>query len=58
MIRVGEDVTPPEENADLQIFIPERVHLLLKEVNGDLPHHNDMSHLNVGVAHNTIWKCY
>ena len=34
-------VPPPEENADLLGFHPERAHLLLQEVYGDFLHHND-----------------
>ena len=37
--RVGGDATPPEENADLPGFTPERAHLLLQGVYGDFPHH-------------------
>ena len=45
---------PLEENADLPDFAPERAHLLLQEVYGDFPHHNDRSHLDGGVADNAI----
>ena len=38
--RVGEDATPPEENADLPGFHAERAHLFLQGVYGDFPHHN------------------
>ena len=41
---VGGGATPPEENADLLGFTPERAHLLLQRVYGDFPHHNDGSH--------------
>ena len=32
------------------------MHLLLREVYGDFPHHNDGSHLDGGVADDAIWK--
>ena len=38
----------PEENADLQDFTLESMHLLLQEVYGDFPHHNNGSHLDGG----------
>ena len=56
VIRVGKDVPPPEENADLPGFKPERVYLLLWEVYGDFPHHNDGLHLDGGVTDNAIWQ--
>ena len=46
----------PEENANLPKFTPERAHLLLQGVYGELPHHNDGSHLDGRVADNAIWK--
>ena len=46
---------PSEENAGLADFNPDRAHLLLQEVYGDFPHHNDGSHLDGGVADNVIW---
>ena len=49
---------PPEKNADLPDITPERAHLLLREVNGDYPHHNDESHLDGGVADDNIWQSY
>ena len=52
----GGTYPPPEENSDLLDFTPECAHLLLQEVYGDLPHHNDRSHLDRGVADNDIWK--
>ena len=48
--RVGGYATPPEENADIPGFTPERAHLLLQGVYGDFPHHNDGSHLDGGIA--------
>ena len=45
---VGGDATPPEENADLLGFTPERAHLLLQGVYGDFLHHKDGSHLDRG----------
>ena len=47
-------VPSPEENTDLTDFTPEREHLLLQEVYGDFPHHNDRLHLDKGVADDTI----
>ena len=47
---------PLEENADLPDFRPESAHLLLWEVYGDFPHHNDGSHLDRGFAENAIWQ--
>ena len=44
MIRVGGALPPSEENSDLPDFTPERAHLLLREVYGDFPHHNNGSH--------------
>ena len=41
----GEDA-PPEENMDLPDFTLDRAHLLLQEVYGDFPHHNDGLHLD------------
>ena len=56
VIFVGGGLSPPEENADLPDFTPERAHLLLQEVYGDFPHHNDELHLDGGVEDNSIWK--
>ena len=53
VIRVGGDVTPPEENADLPGFHPERAHLLLQGVYGDFLHQNDGSHLDGGIVNDT-----
>ena len=53
---VGGGCPPLEENVDLPDFTPERVHLLLQDVYGDFPHHNDGSHQDGGVANNAIWK--
>ena len=47
---------PPEENADLPDFTPERTHMLLREVYEDFPHHNNWSHLDRGVAYDAIWQ--
>ena len=47
---------PPEENADLPDFTPQRAHLLLQEVYRDFPHCNYGSHLDVGVAYDAIWQ--
>ena len=47
---------PPEENAYLLGFTPERAHLLLQGVYGDLPHHNDGSHLDRGIADDAVWQ--
>ena len=56
VIRVGVDLPPPKENVYLPDFTPEHVHLLLQELYGDLPHHNDGSHLDGGVADDNLWK--
>ena len=58
VICMGGDVPPPEENADLLGFTPNRAHLLLQGVYGYFPHHNDWSHLDGGVADDVIWKSY
>ena len=47
---------PPDENADLPEFTPERAHLLFQGVCGDFPHHNNRSHLDRGVTDNAIWQ--
>ena len=52
----GETCSPPEENADLPEFTPERTHLLLQEVYGDFMYHNDGSHWDGGVADDAIWQ--
>ena len=44
----GGDMPPPEENADLPGFTPERVHLLMQGVYGGFPHHNEELHLDRG----------
>ena len=51
---MGGVLTPSEENMDLPDFEPELVHLLLREVYGDFPHHNDWLHLDRGVPDNTL----
>ena len=55
-IRVGIYLPYPEKNADLPEFTLEHVHLLLREVYGKLPHHNDGSHLDGGIADNATWQ--
>ena len=50
------DLPPPEENTDLPYFTPEREHLLLREVYGYFPHHNDESHLDRGVVDDALWQ--
>ena len=45
---------PPEENADLPVFRPERVHFLLKEFYGDFLHHNYRLHLDWGITDNDV----
>ena len=52
---VGGDATPPEENADLPGFTPERAHLLLQGVYGEFLYHNDGAHLDRGIADDDIW---
>ena len=54
--RGGGGLPPPEENADLPDFTPESSRLLLREVYGDFPHHNNGSHLYRGVANDAIWQ--
>ena len=49
---------PPEENADLLGFTPERAHLLLQGVYGDFPYHNDGSHLDRGISDDAAWKSH
>ena len=53
---VGGDATPPEENADLPGFTPERAHLLLQGVYGDFLHHNEGSHLDGGITDDATWQ--
>ena len=55
--RVGGDVTPPMENADLLGFTPERAHRLLQGVYGYFPHHNYGSHLYRGIVDDALWQC-
>ena len=52
---MGGDLPPPEENVDLPYFTPKRAHLLLQEIYGDIPHHNEGWHLDRGVVDNAIW---
>ena len=56
VICVGGSLPPPEENADLPDFTPECVHLLLREVYGDFPHHNYGLHLDGGVGDDALWQ--
>ena len=49
-------VIPPEKNADIPVFTPERVHLLLKGVYGDFLHHNNGLHLDGGIADDAAWQ--
>ena len=60
VIRMGGDVPPPpEENADLLGFTPERAHLLLQRVYGYFLHHNNRSHLEGGAADDALWhRCW
>ena len=56
VVCMGGDMTPPEESIDLSDFTPEHAHLLLQGFYGDFLHHNYGSHLDRGVADETIWK--
>ena len=56
VINVRGGLLPQEENTDIPDFTPERAHLLLREVYGDLPHHNNRSHLNGGVTDDALWQ--
>ena len=47
-----------EEGAYLQGFIPVREHLLLQEVYGDFPRHNDRMQLTGGVLYNAVCKIH
>ena len=49
---------PPEENADLPGFTPEREHLLLQGFYGDFPHHKDVLHLEGVIADDALWQRY
>ena len=53
---MGGDVPPPEENADLPGFHPERAQRLLQGFYGDFPHHNDGAHLDGGIVDDSIWQ--
>ena len=52
----GGGLPPSEENANLPVFTPDYAHLLLWEVYGEFPHHNDGSHLDGGVADDFLWQ--
>ena len=52
----GGGATPPEENAKLPGFTPERAHLLFQGVDGDFPHHNNGLHLDGGIADDAAWQ--
>ena len=54
--RGGGRAPPLEEKADLPVFTPEHVHLLLQKVYGDFLHHNDGSHLEGGIADDALWQ--
>ena len=56
VVCVRGDVSPPEENAYLPYFKPERMHLFLQKLYRDFPHHNNGSHLDGEVADHAIWK--
>ena len=49
-------MNPPEGNAYLPGFTPERAHLLLQGVYGNFPHHNDGSHLDGGIEVDALWQ--
>ena len=49
-------VSPQEEGAYLPEFQPKRAHLFLREVYGNLTHHNDVLHLDGGVPDNYMWQ--
>ena len=51
-------VYPQEEGIYLTYFALERAPLLLREVYGDFPHHNDGSHLDGGVLDDALWQQY
>ena len=53
---MGGNMPLLEENADLLGFHPERAHLLLQEVYGNFPHHNDGAHLDRGIMNDYIWQ--
>ena len=54
---MGVEMPPLEGNADLPYFTPGRAHLLLWEVYGDFPDHNNGLYLDGGVVDDAIWKC-
>ena len=41
---------------DLKVFTPARAYLLLQEVYGNFPHHNNGTHLTGGVPDDAVWK--
>ena len=45
-----------EEVADLQDFKPKRAHLLLRDIYGDFPHHNNGMHRVGGIPDATTWQ--
>ena len=57
VIRVGGDVPPLEENADLPGFTLGRVLLLLQGVYGHFLHHSDGLHLEGRVTDDALWQC-
>ena len=52
----GGYANPPEENADLTGFTPERAHLLFQGVYGDFSHHNNGAHLDGGITDDAAWQ--
>ena len=56
VVIVGGGMSLPEENADLPDFTPELALMLLREVYGDFPHHDNWSHLDGGVADDALWQ--
>ena len=54
----GGQCPPLEEYADHPDFNPEHAHLLLQGVYGDFLHHNNVFHLDWGVADNALWQCH
>ena len=57
VVRVGGGgLPPPEANSNIPDFNPERAHLLLLEVYGGFPRHNDGSHLGGVVMDDALWQ--